>query len=170
MIIYLLRHAKSSWSDPGLADHDRPLARRGERAAPRLGAYLAAKRVPPSAVLCSSARRATETLDAVLALLREPPSVRITRACYHAGPTALIDEIRETADGFPALLLVGHNPGLEDLALAMAGGGDARALRRMESKFPTCALAEIHFPCDRWQVVDFGGGELVDFQTPKGLE
>lgn len=167
VILYLLRHAKSSWSDPALADHDRPLAERGRRAAPRIGAYLAAKAVPPSAVLCSSARRAVETLDCVLSELRERPAVQVDRGLYHATPDELLERIRETDDAVRALLLVGHNPGLEELAHALCGRGDAAAQRRLQSKFPTAALAEIHFDCEHWSEIEFGAGELCDFRTPK---
>jgi phosphohistidine phosphatase len=169
VILYLLRHAKSSWPDPGLADHDRPLADRGRRAAPRMGAYLAAKAVLPSVVLCSSAKRAAETLDRVLRELPVRPTVHTARSLYLADPEELLDQIRETRDDAEALLLVGHNPGLEELALALVAKGDERARRRMESKFPTGALAEIHFDCARWHQVDFGRGELRDFRTPREL-
>jgi phosphohistidine phosphatase len=169
VILYLLRHAKSSWSDPGLADHDRPLSPRGERAALRMGAWLAGRPVLPSTVLCSTARRATETLERVLSELPDRPQLRITRRLYHADPEELLGQIRETDDAIGALLLVGHNPGIEEFALALAGSGDPRALRRIESKYPTAGLAEIHFDCRRWHEVDFGKGVLRDFRIPKDL-
>jgi len=134
-----------------------------------VGAYLAQRDVPPSYVLCSSARRATETLDHVLAELSERPEVHTARDLYHAGPGELLDQIREVGDDVAALLLVGHNPGVEDLALALAGSGDGRARRRMQSKYPTAGLAEIHFDCDRWRQVEFRGGKLRGFRTPKDL-
>ncbi len=169
MILYLLRHAKSSWSDPGLRDHDRPLAPRGERAATAMGDHLAAREVHPSLVLCSSARRAVETLERVLARLPRRPEVCVERGLYMADPAELLERVRRVDDGVPALMLVGHNPAMEELAARLPGGGDRDGLKRIGRKFPTAALAELHFPDVGCSAVAWGGGQLLSYCTPKDL-
>jgi phosphohistidine phosphatase len=137
--LWLLRHAKSSWSDPKLPDRDRPLAPRGREAAYRLARYAASAGVRPRLVLCSPARRARETLDAMLAGLGAAV-VLYEESLYRAGADELLARLREVPAGVESLLLVGHNPGLADL-LARLGGAEAR--RTVGAKLPTGALARL---------------------------
>jgi phosphohistidine phosphatase len=170
MHLSLLRHAKSRWADPGTRDHDRPLAPRGERAATRVGAYLAGRTPSPDLVLCSSARRAQETLQRVLAALPAPPEVRIESEIYAAGSATLLQTIASVAPSVRSLLVVGHNPTMGDLAVRLAGAGPPDALRRLAGNFPTAALAELRFECTRWDEIAPGAGELIAYSTPKRLE
>jgi phosphohistidine phosphatase len=167
--LYLLRHAKSSWDDPTLADHDRPLAPRGRKAAPRMAVWLRTEARRPDMVICSSAARARETWDLMARELQPAPEVDIRRSVYDAGP----DQLIATARGAPArvatLMLVGHNPAMEEAAALLAGGGGNRALATMQSKYPTAAVAELSFDVDNWADIGCNAGYLARFVRPKDL-
>lgn len=164
--LMLLRHAKSGWPD-GVADVDRPLARRGQEAAPRMGAYMAAEGLLPDLVLVSPARRARETLDLVARALG-PVETRSEPRIYEASAERLLQVVREagTARG---LLMVGHNPGFEDLARRLAGHGDRYAFARLAQKYPTAGLAVIDFAAEAWAEVAERSGRLDRFVTPAAL-
>jgi phosphohistidine phosphatase len=175
LTLTLLRHAKSSWDEPALEDYDRPLAKRGKKAAPEVGSALAAMGLRPDLVLCSGAVRARATLGIVLAKLGAPvPEVVYDDAVYMAEPDALLDRLHRVGPG-PAgdpprhVMLVGHNPGLEELALMLAGSGAADDTARMTEKFPTAAVAVIGFNADSWAAIEAGSGRLEHFLTPKQL-
>jgi phosphohistidine phosphatase len=155
--LYLLRHAKSSWDDPALADHDRPLAPRGRRAGTLIGKHLREGQIEPSLVLCSSARRARETLE----LVRPTGDVLIERELYGASSDELLDRIRQVPDKHGAVMLIGHNPAIEDLAAGLAGSP-------VEDKFPTGALATLGFT-GPWRALAPGGAELESFVRPREL-
>ncbi len=142
-IVYLLRHAKSSWADPELPDCDRPLAPRGERASRRIAGHIRRERIRPGLVLCSSAVRARRTLEIIAPALGYGVSVRIEDRLYGAEAEDLLGRLREVPDEVDAVMVVGHNPGLQDLAVELAGEGDMGALRRLNQKFPTGALATL---------------------------
>ncbi|TVQ29081.1 MAG: histidine phosphatase family protein [Wenzhouxiangella sp.] len=167
--LYLLRHAKSSWSQPRLADHDRPLAARGLAAAPTIGDYLNSCQPAPQFVLCSTALRTRQTWDLVGRQLDPSPPVTYDRDCYHASADELLGRLRNTAESIDTLLLVGHNPGMADLAECLTGSGSEPDLRRMLVKFPTAALACIRFDTDTWRTVMPGSGVLVSFVRPRDL-
>ena len=148
LTLSLLRHAKSSWDEPGLSDHERPLAKRGLKAAPRIGAALSGMGLKPDLVLCSDAVRARETLSLILpAFSAPPPQVVYEDLVYMAMPAALLMRIRSIkaghADRTPRhVMIVGHNPGLEELAIMLLiGTGADDDLIRIAEKFPTCAVA-----------------------------
>ncbi|MBT8396717.1 MAG: histidine phosphatase family protein [Gemmatimonadetes bacterium] len=167
--VLLLRHAKSSWDQPGLPDPLRPLAPRGQKAAPRIGAYMARSRILPDLVYCSTARRARATWDLVSGKLEHQTDVEVREDLYHASPGSLIELIKELPDSIGTVLLVGHNPTFEDLALALTGGGDEEGLREMAFKYPTGALAVIDFSIERWCEVRAGEGVLRTFVKPRAL-
>jgi len=163
--LYLLRHAKSAWGDVGLADIDRPLANRGWEGAKAAGAYLAHTGALPDRILCSVARRARETLAGLLPHLDRELDVALTRRIYNADPDGLLTLVRGQPDS-AGLLLIGHNPAVEDLAFALVGGGDPAALGRMRHKYPTAGLATIAFAAGSWSEISAGQGNLTDFWTP----
>ena len=163
--IYLLRHAKSSWDDPGLPDHDRPLAPRGRKAVKALARHLRSEAVEPEIVLCSSARRARETLEQLTELL-DDAQVLVEEALYAAEAEQLLERLRRLPDRIERVMIVAHNPGLQDLALDLASSGSD--LERLRGKFPTGALATIAFP-GSWRDVAPGDGTLVSFVTPRAL-
>jgi phosphohistidine phosphatase len=138
--LYLLRHAKSSWADPTLADRERPLAPRGRRDAKRIADHLRRVGCEPELVLCSSAARTRETLELVRPALGASMVV-LEDALYAASSGELLARVRLVPDAVASVMLIGHNPGLHQLGLALALAGDE--LERLAAKFPTGALATL---------------------------
>ena len=167
--IDLLRHAKSSWSDPSLADFERPLAPRGVKASARLREHLRRSRVAPDLVLCSRAVRTVETLDRVRDGLPADMRIEIEDDLYGAGADSLLTRLRRLPDGLGSLMLIGHNPGIEDLALGLVGDGDASALERMRRKYPTGGLATLSFD-GAWSELGPATASLEAFVIPKQLK
>jgi phosphohistidine phosphatase len=165
--LLLLRHAKSSWDDPGLADHERPLAPRGRRATKVIARHLRATGAAPGVVLCSPSVRTRETLDGIRSALPPKTPVSIEERLYAASAGDLLARLRELDDELDSAMLIGHNPGIHDLALALAGHGEKVAALR--GKFPTAALATVGF-AGSWRDLGDGGAELTDFVTPRELE
>lgn len=166
--LILLRHAKSSWDDASLDDHDRPLADRGRRAAPAMAAHLHDQGFTPELVLCSTAVRTRETLELVTDELDSPP-VEYDPGLYLAGPGRLLRTVRATDDDVRSVMVIGHNPGIHTFALGLCDRSTGSDLRRLEKKFPTAAVAVLKFNVDSWAEIDQGKGRLVEFMRPKGL-
>lgn len=162
--LYLLRHAKSSWDDPALSDRERPLARRGLRDTKRIAQYIRRLGITPALVLCSPAVRAQETLDLLRPALAGV-EVEIEEQLYGASSATLLACIRSVPDEIDSVLLIGHNPGLQDLALLLASSG--AELERLEAKFPTAALATLALA--NWSGSSRGDAELVAYVVPKQL-
>lgn len=158
--LLLLRHAKSSWEDPALSDHDRPLAPRGRKAARLIAAHLRADQPQNLLVLCSSARRARETLD----LIAPAGEIQIERALYGASPDQLLARLRRVPDESDTVMLIGHNPAIQALVIDLVGGDSELAAR----KFPTAGLATVTF-AGPWHALQMGRCELVGFVRPKDL-
>ena len=171
--IYLLRHAKSDWVDPGVKDHDRPLNARGREAAPAMAAYIKAKGYRPDLVLCSTARRTVETFDLVKAALGEGVAVKFEESLYLAEPRQLMERLRRLDDAVKAVMVIGHNPGIAQVAAELSASPEDEAQeklhRRMRDKFSTCALAVITARAKSWRDVRSGRGALKDFMRPKDL-
>jgi phosphohistidine phosphatase len=166
--LYLLRHAKSSWSDATLDDHDRPLAPRGEKALRRLQRYMAQSHVAPTLVLCSSARRAVMTCEGVRQALPKAAAVLVEDRLYAASGDRLLERLRQVPDDIAGVLLVGHNPGLHMLAVSLVGDGDDALQRELASAFPTGALATLSVPAP-WPDLAPGTATLRDLVTPRRL-
>jgi len=164
--LYLLRHAKSSWADPGLADRERPLAPRGRRDAKRIAKYLGRLGCSPKLVLCSPAVRTRDTLELVRPVLADSTIV-LEEDLYGASSDLLLARLRRVPDMVASVMLVGHNPGLHQLALALASDGDE--LGRLEAKFPTAALATLDIPRP-WSRLEPGDATLSAFVVPKQLK
>jgi phosphohistidine phosphatase len=169
LTLSLLRHAKSSWDTPGLDDFDRPLARRGEEAAPRMGAFMKKHKIAPELILCSTAVRTRQTLDLVLPHLAGTPAVAYEDGLYLAAAGTLLARVRKIDAGITHAMLVGHDPGLHELAMDLAATGDAEALAALARKFPTAGLAVIGFKASAWSKIGSGKGRLELFMTPKTL-
>lgn len=168
--LMLLRHAKSDWSQPGTRDHDRPLNARGRGAAPRIGAYMADEHLVPQHVLVSSARRTRETWALVAGELgKAKPAVAFEDRLYESPPAAILSAIRETPDGVTPLLVVGHNPSMQALAMSLTGAGEKSAMDLIADKYPTGGLAIVDFDLARWSGVGAGKGRLERFVTPRSL-
>jgi len=168
--LYLLRHAKSSWEDAAVADFERPLAVRGRRACASLREAIGRHGIAPALILCSAARRTQETLQAVAPAFAHDYVVAIERRLYLASAAKLLERIRRLEDDIPSVMLIGHNPGLQRVALLLAGGGAQEGLARLKAKFPTAALAELAFRGARWRDLAAGKAELVRLLTPREVE
>jgi len=166
--LFVLRHAKSSWNNSSLSDHDRPLAPRGERAAEALAAHVAAIAPPPALVLCSTARRAQDTLGPVRGKLPERTGVSIEAELYGASAPELLDRLRQVPDDVESVMLVGHNPGLEDLVKGLGRDGDPDLIARVQRKFPTGALATLSLS-GPWKSLEWGTATLETFVVPAEL-
>ena len=164
--LFLLRHAKSSWDDPGLDDHDRPLAPRGRRATALIAEHLRRVRIGPILVLCSSAKRTRETLEGLLPAL-DPVEVLIERELYGASSEGLMQRLHAVPDDVESVLLLGHQPAIQQLALHLSGDGSE--LERVRAKFPTAALATLTF-AGEWSELGPRSAALVDYVKPKQLK
>lgn len=164
--VWLLRHGKSSWDDPGLADRDRPLSPRGVRDAAAMAAYLATVDVP-RLVLCSAGLRARQTLASVLPWLGTELEIRIEPELYTFDADVLLERLRRLDDEVVSVMFVGHNPALEELAMALSIDGELR--RRLNQKYPTAALATIELPDVPWASFGEATGVLTRFVTPSDL-
>jgi phosphohistidine phosphatase len=158
----LLRHAKSSWSDPHLDDHDRPLAPRGRRAATRVGLYMRQEGIAPDLILCSSATRARQTLD--LLDLATNTEVFVEDELYGATATVLLARLRRVGNTTRSVLLVGHNPGIQDTAISLATNPED-----LTDKFPTATLAELLLPNAAWKDLRLGIARLQALVVPRNL-
>ena len=167
-ILYLLRHAKSGWDAPVASDFDRPLERRGHKAARAMGREMRGLGLVFDRVLASPAVRVTETLEGVAETYGHDLDAGEDPHIYLASVGTLLGIVRGVEDEHDRLLIVGHNPGMEQLALLLTGAGDLRD--RMAAKFPTAALAEIALPVTRWRDVAEGEGKLERFIRPRDLD
>jgi len=158
--LILIRHAKSSWGDTALDDHDRPLKRRGRLSAEAIGGWLKSSGYAPDAVLCSTAARARETV----ALMNLDAPVDYLPRLYHAGPDTILSVLKEAEADVVAM--VGHNPGLASFASAIL---DTPPPHGRFEDYPTCATLVADFDADRWSAVRFGTGRVKNFITPREL-
>jgi len=161
--LYLMRHAKASNDSPTFEDRDRALNERGNEDAPLIARAMQARRHIPDLVLCSSARRTQETCRHVLDVLGKHIPVVYEPDLYLASDDEILDTICAADPKSRALLVVGHNPGLEDLALSLGADGTP-------PKFPTCAVAVFRFDVENWGEVARGRGAFADYFTPKMLK
>jgi phosphohistidine phosphatase len=174
--LFVLRHAKSSWDDPGIDDHERPLAPRGQRAVKLLAAHLREHQIEPEQVLCSSARRTIETCEGV----KPGGEVVVEPDLYNASGDDVLARLRRVPEGTSSVMLIGHNPALQVLVLRLIGanGNDGRSpelddgndsmLSAVQHKFPTGAMATLSFEGD-WQDLSAGQAKLVDLVRPRDL-
>lgn len=166
--LYVLRHAKSDWSESSLKDFDRPLNDRGRKASETIGAEMRRRGVRPDLVLASPALRVRQTLALVQDGYGQAFYVREERRIYAADVSTLIDVVCSIPDDAERAMLVGHNPGLQDLVLLLADGPDDLRSNVAE-RFPTAALAEIRFEFDSWKKVARGSGQLQSLTKPRDL-
>jgi phosphohistidine phosphatase len=165
--LFVLRHAKSSWDDPGLDDHERPLAPRGRGAVKVLSDHLRANEIRPALVLCSTARRTRETLEGV-----DPGGeISIEPGLYAASAEQLLERLRQVPDDVDSVMVIGHNPTLQIIVLRLTAGaasGDGSHLAQVRQKFPTGALATLTFD-GQWSELAPGCARLADFVRPKAI-
>lgn len=165
--LFVLRHAKSSWDDPGLADHERPLAPRGRRAVEAIAAHLNEAGIEPELVLCSSARRTRETLEGVAV----GGEHLIESELYEANCEDVLERLHRVPEGVESVMLVGHNPTLQALVLRLSGDNgttDGSCLAEVRRKFPTGALATLTFD-GAWEELSPRSARLASYVRPKSL-
>ena len=167
--LILFRQAKSEPARSGEADLDRPIAARGREVTPLMGAYIAQHALTPDRALVSTARRTRETWDLLAGAFAKPPPAAFDRRIYEAPAKALLAVLHETAADTHTLLVVGHNPGMQELASVLMASGDMTARQNLSEKFPTAALAVIEFAVDRWADIAPHSGRLDRFVTPRAL-
>ena len=159
--LLLLRHAKSSWKNTRLADHDRPLNQRGQHDAPRMGRQLIHNDLVPELIISSTAERASATAEAVALAADFQGEINYTRRLYHAGFETYVGELQRLPDQIDCVMLVGHNPGMEELVEELTGSYES---------MPTASLAQIELPVSSWGDVNEGTeGRLINVWRPKEL-
>jgi phosphohistidine phosphatase len=166
--LYLLRHAKSSWDDPTIPDHDRPLSPRGRKAAQRLAQHFRRMALRPELVLCSSAVRARQTLAPISAAMQLDDQTQVESGLYAASARQLLARLRAVDQPVTSVLLIGHNPGLQDLALELAGH-DPEVISQLRDTFPTGAMAEVVFDGDAWSDLTRGLAHVASLTVPRDL-
>jgi len=165
-VLQLVRHAKSSWADSSLSDIDRPLSGRGKRAARALAQHLAEADELPEFVLCSPAKRARQTLAAARGVLRTGAVIRIEPVVYEGGLDELFGMLSDLPPAAGTVMVIGHNPTLQDLALQLIDPGETPELVRLRDKFPTGSMATLVVP-EGWDMLASGCARLHSFWTPR---
>ena len=159
--LFLLRHAKSSWKERGLSDHDRPLNKRGKRDAPRMGELMVKEELYPDLIISSTAKRAKKTTQLLTGEVDFDPEIVYDRDLYAAWPDAYIEILNVLQDHYEKVMVVGHNPGLEELL---------ETLTDEFERMPTAALAVIALPITSWRELSLETqGELINIYRPKEL-
>jgi phosphohistidine phosphatase len=159
--VLLMRHAKSSWKDPNLADHDRPLNKRGKRDATRMGNLLIEEDLTPDAIYCSTAKRAKSTVDGLLKVCDFDGEVTYTGSLYHGGSEDFFEILSNLPDEIQSVMLVGHNPDMEYFLDLICD---------VQEQMPTGAIAVITFSVENWdEITDEEAGELVHLWKPREL-
>jgi phosphohistidine phosphatase len=166
----ILRHAKSSWDDPELDDFNRPLNDRGCKSARRIGRELKHRNFHFDLVLASPAARARETIDGVQENFDFDAPIKFDPRLYLASESLLFAMVQELAEAVHRPLVVGHNPGLQQLLLDLTHGAEHHLRQKIAHKFPTGAVAVVEMPAHRWAEVEPGTGEIVDLILPKELD
>jgi phosphohistidine phosphatase len=157
--LLIMRHAKSSWSDAHLSDHDRPLNKRGKRDAPLMGRHLLNEDLVPDLIISSSAKRALATAERVAMSCEYEGGIEVTRDFYHADSDTYLERLRNVADSGQSVLIIGHNPGMEELLVELVG---------VWERMPTAAIALVEFSIEHWNQLDNNiTGELINFWKPK---
>jgi phosphohistidine phosphatase len=163
--LHLLRHAKAK-ATLELRDIDRPLAERGHRDADTMGQRLAEWDVNPTLILCSSAQRARETLASILPHLSGSQTIKIEEGLYNIDHGSVLKRLFEISDAHATILVIGHNPALEQLTSYLAADGTPSDMQQLNIKFPTCALATLEFSFEEWRSIGPKTGRLIRLFIP----
>ncbi len=164
--LYIIRHAKSSWDDPGLSDFDRPLNERGKKDAPRMGKRLREKNAVADIMVSSPAKRAISTCKRIAEELQySKEKIQTDERLYHADEDDILSAIRNLSEKHSNAFLFGHNPGLTDFVNSLN-----QNKRNIIDNVPTCGVVCFRFQSDTWKEIKFNGGELVFFDFPKSKD
>jgi phosphohistidine phosphatase len=167
--LYLLRHAKSSWETEGQRDFDRPLNPRGEAGALIMGAYCVREALAPDIIYCSPAVRTQETCARIRGVGVAWPAEIIADDIYMASAETLWSLVKSTPETANSVMVIGHNPGLEDLAFMLIAKGEPELRARLDEKFPTATLCALTFNADHWVDIEKKSGTLTTFTRPRDL-
>jgi len=167
--LYVLRHAKSSWAEPGQRDFDRPLNGRGGNALVAIRNIIETQNWQPCRIFCSPTARTRQTLTGIQEAFHKSPIIVFEPILYSGDASAYLHCLSGVEGGDPAML-IGHNPMCEEFCEWLAGGGNAAAVQGMRTKFPTGALAVFDIDKANWKSLSAGSGRLVDFVTPRELD
>ncbi|HEX6383989.1 MAG TPA: histidine phosphatase family protein [Anaerolineae bacterium] len=160
--LLILRHAKSSWDNANLSDHDRPLNERGQRDAPRMGRLLRDRELVPDLIITSTAERALATAEAVALASDYDGEIKYTRRFYHADPETYLEVLQTVPNKYERVMIVGHNPGMEELVEQLTGQAE---------RLTTANIAHVELPVSSWkELMDETEGELIDLWRPKELK
>jgi phosphohistidine phosphatase len=168
--LILFRHAKAERSEPGMEDRARALIERGRKDAGKIGAYMAGHALIPDRVVLSPAARAQETWKFAATAFRPAPAAMTAEPLYDATPHGIFALVKEAPASAHTLLVIGHNPGLHELALMLIASGDVDTRERLREKLPTSGLVIIDFAFDNWGKLHPQSGRLERFVSPKSLE
>jgi phosphohistidine phosphatase len=168
--LLLFRHAKAEQSATGAPDRDRALVERGRKDAVRIGSYLASHHLIPERVVLSPAARAQQTWKQAASAMKPAPAAASAEKLYDATAHAILAVIKEATASAQSQLIVGHNPGLHELAVMLIATGDVETRERLREKLPTCGLVIIDFALDAWSRLHPASGRLERFVSPKSLE
>jgi len=168
--LLLFRHAQAERADPGVRDFERILTDLGRKDAGRIGAYMAGHSLIPDRVAVSPAARTRATWQFAAGAFRPQPAATPADALYDATPDAILAVIKATPDIAHTLLVIGHNPGLHEVALTLIASGDVEMRERLREDLPTSGLVVVHFPIDDWSKLHPRSGRLERFVTPKTLQ
>jgi len=167
----LFRHAKSDWHDQRLRDFDRPLNKRGRKGAALMGRHIRDQGLKWNQIIASPAVRVTETIDIAAEAAGGTPPVKWDRRVYLASSATLLDLLREQEGNPDSIIMIGHNPGLEDLIFDLVPDDGSSPLRDIvEEKFPTATFAVLELDIDRWEDLSEGCGRLVHLTRPRDLD
>ncbi len=159
-VLYLVRHAKSSWDDETLADIDRPLNKRGKKDAPEMGERLKRQNIQPDLLISSPAKRARATAKKIAKKIEYPKEkIKIEEEIYEGEPDQYLELLKNISDHYPSVMVFGHNPGITEFSNALCGV--------QIHNIPTCGIVSIHFEINEWQQIDYNKGKLVFFDYPK---
>jgi phosphohistidine phosphatase len=164
--LHLLRHAKSSWNDSSLNDHERPLSKRGRQTAKMMAVCLRRAKITPDLVICSTAVRAQQTLDPIIKAMKKPPKIVLVRGIHEGAQQTLWEQLWNLPESAKTVLLIGHNPALHNLALELAHADLDTPLPSADEKFPTGAMASFRFD-GAWKALEPHRAFLASYITPK---
>ncbi len=167
--LYLLRHAKAESGSSTLKDVDRPLSARGQAACMAIGVYMRTQHAIPALVVASPATRTQETAERVIQAMGAPCPCHFENKLYLASTEEIINSIQLVNKNVPSLMVVGHNPGMHQAALALVLPEETELHDTLGMKYPTGALAILQFDCHDWQEIASGSGKLMAFVLPKDL-
>lgn len=169
MRLFLLRHTKSDWGEDGLADFDRPLNSRGKTAARAIGRHMKENSLYPNRILCSTSQRTRETLSRILTYQPRETQIHLLSDIYEQEGLSYSGLIRHHGGRSQNLMVIGHNPAIEQTAEELIGTGDAAAISDMRMKYPTGALTIIDFDITDWADLQTGTGHLAQYVKPRDL-